>query len=53
MDTEETTEIDPLSETCSSSISRKDQDVDEHVLELREEDEEKQSLNEVRQLLCT
>uniref|UniRef100_A0A1J3CT26 DUF4378 domain-containing protein n=1 Tax=Noccaea caerulescens TaxID=107243 RepID=A0A1J3CT26_NOCCA len=46
MDTEETTEIDPLSETCSSSISRKDQDVDEHVLEFREEDKDKQSLNE-------
>lgn len=35
------------SETCSSPISRQVEYVDENVLECREEDEDKQSLNKV------
>lgn len=46
LDKEEKTEIDTLSETCSSSISQQVENVDEDVLEFREEDVKK-----VRQLL--
>ncbi|CAH8306356.1 unnamed protein product [Eruca vesicaria subsp. sativa] len=41
---------EPLSETSSSSISRQDAHIDEHVLECCEEDGDKQQLNKVRQL---
>lgn len=51
IDKEEKTEIDPLSETCSSSISRQVEYVEEDVLECREEDGDKKSLNKVRQLV--
>ncbi|CAH8303048.1 unnamed protein product [Eruca vesicaria subsp. sativa] len=39
------TQIEPLSETSSSSISRQDDHIDEHVLECCEEDGDKQQLN--------
>ncbi|CAH2063247.1 unnamed protein product [Thlaspi arvense] len=42
---EEKTEIDPLTESCSSSISRQDEYVDEDILECREEDNDQRSLN--------
>lgn len=51
IDKEEKSEIDPLSETCSSSISQQVQNVDEDALKCREEDDDKQSLEKVRQLL--
>ncbi|ESQ43940.1 hypothetical protein EUTSA_v10005809mg [Eutrema salsugineum] len=45
IETKEKTEINPLSETCVSSISPQVEYVDEDVLQCREEDGDKQSLN--------
>lgn len=49
----EKTETEPLSETSSSSITQQVEDVNEDVLECREEDRDnQQASNKVRQLLC-
>ena len=44
-------EIEPLSETSSSSVFGQVEYLDEDVYECREEDGDKQSSNKVRQLL--
>ncbi|KAL1219160.1 hypothetical protein V5N11_000545 [Cardamine amara subsp. amara] len=43
---EEKTEIDPFSETCSSSVSQQVKNVNEDVLEFREEDVKKEMFNQ-------
>ncbi|XP_010413420.1 PREDICTED: uncharacterized protein LOC104699768 [Camelina sativa] len=46
IDKEEKPEIDPLSETCSSSISQQVENVDEDALEFREEHVKKEMFNQ-------
>ncbi|XP_010512478.1 PREDICTED: uncharacterized protein LOC104788425 [Camelina sativa] len=46
IDKEEKTEIDPISETSSSSISQQVENVDEDALEFREEDVNKEMFNQ-------